>query len=75
MGLLVRIIGILVCVLASTGPQAQTDTARGYPNKLVRLIIPFAAGGGNDVVGRVVAAKLSQAFGQPVIAENRPGNN
>jgi tripartite-type tricarboxylate transporter receptor subunit TctC len=75
MGLLIRIAGILACVLASAGALAQGDAARGYPSKPVRLIIPFAAGGGNDVVGRVVAAKLTQAFGQSVIVENRPGAN
>ncbi len=75
MGLLIRFMGILACVLASTGLQAQTDAARGYPSKPMRLIIPFAAGGGNDVVGRVIAAKLGQNLGQPVIVENRPGNN
>lgn len=75
MGFLIRFMGILACVLASTGLQAQTDAARGYPSKPMRLIVPFAAGGGNDVVGRVVSAKLAQAFGQPVIVENRPGNN
>jgi tripartite-type tricarboxylate transporter receptor subunit TctC len=75
MGLLIRFMGILACVLASAGLQAQTDAARGYPSKPMRLIIPFAAGGGNDVVARVVAAKLGQNLGQPVIVENRPGNN
>lgn len=75
MGLLTRFMGILACLLASTGLQAQTDAARGYPNKPIRLVVPFAAGGGNDVVGRVVAGKLAQSFGQPVITENRPGNN
>lgn len=74
MGFPNRFMCILACVLASTGSQAQTDAARGYPSKPIRLIIPFAAGGGNDVVGRVVAAKLAQNLGQSVIAENRPGN-
>jgi len=75
MGILIRTMGILACVLASTCSLAQTDAARGYPNKPMRLIVPFGAGGGNDVVGRVVAARLAQTFGQPVIVENRPGNN
>ena len=44
-----------------------------YPNKPVRLIIPFPPGGSNDVVGRVVAAQLSERLGQSVIVDNRGG--
>jgi tripartite-type tricarboxylate transporter receptor subunit TctC len=50
--------------------QAQT-----YPAKPVRLVIPFAAGGGNDIVARVIGQRLSSGLGQPFIIENRPGNN
>lgn len=67
----IRIISFLILLLGCAASQAQT----GFPSKPLRLIIPFAAGGGNDVVGRVVAGKLAQTLGQPVIAENRPGNN
>lgn len=44
-----------------------------YPNKPVRLIIPFAAGGATDVVGRAIAAALSKQMGQQVVVDNRPG--
>jgi len=44
-----------------------------YPNKPIRMVIPFAAGGFSDVVGRVVTQKLSENLGQPVVADNRPG--
>ncbi len=55
-------------VLASSAVSAQT-----YPNRHINLIIPFAAGGSNDIVGRAIGKKLSEAWGQAVIVENRPG--
>jgi tripartite-type tricarboxylate transporter receptor subunit TctC len=47
--------------------------AQAYPNKSIRLIVPFAPGGGTDILGRVIGAKLSDAVGQQVVVENRPG--
>ena len=47
------------------------QTKAEYPTKPVRYLIPFAIGGTNDVVGRIVAQKLSERFGQQVIADNR----
>lgn len=56
--------------LAATGVHAQA-----FPSKPLKLVIPFAAGGGNDIVARVVAARLGQGFNQPMVVENRPGAN
>jgi tripartite-type tricarboxylate transporter receptor subunit TctC len=51
------------------------DMAAAYPSKTVRVIIPFAPGGGTDIVARVIAAKLQETWGQTFVADNRAGGN
>jgi tripartite-type tricarboxylate transporter receptor subunit TctC len=61
-------IALALLALHANGVSAQT-----YPNKPIRIIVPFVAGGAVDTLARMMGAKLSESLGQPVIVENRPG--
>ncbi len=70
---LIAAIACTATLVSQTLNAAQGDTAVNYPTKPVRLILPFVPGGGTDLTGRTIAAKLSEIWGQQVVADNRPG--
>jgi len=59
--------GIVLALLAAA------SAAQDYPNKPIRILVGYAAGGGNDIIVRVMTDELSRGLGQPVIVENKPG--
>jgi tripartite-type tricarboxylate transporter receptor subunit TctC len=63
----------LAVALALLALHADSVSAQTYPNKPIRIIVPFVAGGAVDTLARMMGAKLSESLGQPVIVENRPG--
>ncbi len=62
-----------VCAALSLGVQAQTNVPAGWPNKAITLIVPYAPGGFSDTRMRLLARKLSDKIGQPVVVENKGG--
>jgi tripartite-type tricarboxylate transporter receptor subunit TctC len=56
-------------------PAGVRAQAAGYPNKPIRLIVPFAAGSATDTIGRIFGEKITAYLGQPVVIDNRPGAN
>jgi tripartite-type tricarboxylate transporter receptor subunit TctC len=63
----------LAAAAALPGPSARAQEAAGWPRRPVRIIVPYSPGGSTDTVTRLLAERLSRAFGQGFAAENRPG--
>ncbi len=65
---LIRALALLITLTATTAASAQD-----YPNRPIRWIIPWAAGGGSDTLARMIAPEMSKRLGQPIVIENKPG--
>jgi len=66
----IRLLALIAVLLGLASGPALTQP---YPNRPIRVLVPFAAGGAVDTLARIVSQKLSEGIGQPVIIENRPG--
>jgi tripartite-type tricarboxylate transporter receptor subunit TctC len=69
----IRSVTRILAVLALTNFAAGAVSAQDYPTKPIRLLVPFSTGGGNDTLARIFGQKFTDAWGQSVIVENRPG--
>jgi tripartite-type tricarboxylate transporter receptor subunit TctC len=67
--MLVRIAALALSIGAVALPASAAD----YPDHAIKMIVPFAAGGGTDVLARIIAQNLNNKWGQPVVVENQPG--
>jgi tripartite-type tricarboxylate transporter receptor subunit TctC len=64
-----------LALLAASAPSVAQDAAKDYPNRAIHIVVPFPAGGPADVTARIVAQRMNEDWGQPVIVDNRPGGN
>ena len=70
-----RLVASLAALVAATLALASSAQAQSYPSKPLRFIVPFAAGGTSDILARAIGPRITEAWGQPVVVENRTGAN
>ena len=70
-----RALAALVLLAAATLPATAQNDAASFPNRPIKIVVPFPAGGPTDINIRIIAQKMSESWGQGVVIENRPGAN
>lgn len=71
----VQVLAIGCAVAVNAGAWAQSRAPQDYPNRPIRMIVPQAAGSGVDLMTRIIAQKVTDAIGQQIVVDNRPGAN
>ena len=74
-GRIVKLAPLLALICATTAGAQSAATAPAYPAGPMNMVVPFPPGGGTDILGRTLAQKLNEAWGQPVVVDNRSGAN
>ncbi len=64
---------VLAVVMASAALHANAQGAGSYPNKSIKIVVPFPPGGATDILARAIGFELQKAWGQSVVIENKPG--
>ena len=74
-----QVVGLVVIAVALMFPPApaaaQNSDGKDFPNRPIKIVVPFPAGGPTDILSRIIGQRLSEEWGQPVVIENRPGAN
>ena len=65
---------LMACSVVVHAQATSTGSVQAYPNKTIRIVVPYPAGGGIDLISRAIGNQLSQRWGQPVVIENKPGS-
>jgi tripartite-type tricarboxylate transporter receptor subunit TctC len=68
-----RAAALLLCAFSAGGAWAQ-NSAQNFPNKPMRIVVTFTAGGAPDIIGRLLGERFTAAWGQPVVIDNKPGS-
>jgi tripartite-type tricarboxylate transporter receptor subunit TctC len=68
-----RCLRLALCLALAAFLPAGEAVAQGYPNRTIRIVVPYAPGGGVSILGQIIGNKLSELVKQPVVIDNRPG--
>jgi tripartite-type tricarboxylate transporter receptor subunit TctC len=68
-------IGLIGLIASAETAARSREAGQTYPNRAVRIVVPFPAGGPTDILGRIIGQRLSEVWAQPVVIENQPGAN